>query len=139
MPERKEESTNNVQLLLSAFFGALTGISLTLCFFSLLSSMGTNIYEQTKEIGVLRAIGAKPNLLLRLYINEAFVLVMAAASSGFWIGTLTAYAFMLQRSLFTGLTQQFVIAYNIIVVVFVMAILCAMVSSCVPAWRLSRM
>jgi ABC-type antimicrobial peptide transport system permease subunit len=49
-------------------FSLTTLIAMFICFFSLMSSMFTNVYEQTKEIGVLRALGTRlsfvPNFTL---------------------------------------------------------------------------
>jgi len=40
-------------------FNVIIAITMFLCFFSLSSSMTANLYEQSKEIGVMRAIGMK--------------------------------------------------------------------------------
>lgn len=42
---------------MSYFFNFTTVIAMLISFFSLMASMYTNIHEQTKEIGILRAIG----------------------------------------------------------------------------------
>lgn len=50
-PIQKAES------LLTAFFGFTTAVAMLIASFSLVSSMYTNIYEQTKEIGTsVRAV-----------------------------------------------------------------------------------
>jgi ABC-type antimicrobial peptide transport system permease subunit len=49
-------SSNPIQkadVLLTAFFGFTTAVAMLIASFSLVSSMYTNIYEQTKEIGTL--------------------------------------------------------------------------------------
>ncbi len=57
-----------------------------LCFFSLSASMGANLYTQTKEIGVMRAIGVSKFYIIRSYVYEAFILVVSSAFQGIWIG-----------------------------------------------------
>lgn len=59
---------------------------MTLCFFSLSSSMTANMLEQAKEISVLRAIGNTKATIIRLYIYEAFVLVLSSSSIGLVVG-----------------------------------------------------
>jgi hypothetical protein len=54
-------------------------IAMVICFFSLISSMYTNINEQTKEIGVLRAIGVRKFFIWRLYVYEALVLLLSSS------------------------------------------------------------
>jgi ABC-type antimicrobial peptide transport system permease subunit len=53
--------------------------------------MSANLYEQTKEIGVLRAIGLKKTRIILLYIYEAFILVVASSLLGIFIGTLIGF------------------------------------------------
>ncbi len=118
------EDLETILLVLNFFFTTLTVLTLMLCFFSLLASMITNIQEQQKEIGVLLAVGLKyvlhmptlPRMLLftpphticrrawhliRVYIYEAFVLVVSASIMGTIIGSIVAWTFSQQRTLFT--------------------------------------
>ena len=48
------KSTNDV---MDIVFSSATYVALFLCLFSVISSMYVNIYEQSKEVAVLRAIG----------------------------------------------------------------------------------
>lgn len=52
-----QSSLKDVELILSTIFGVIIPITMFLCFFSLSSSMSANLYEQCKELGILRAIG----------------------------------------------------------------------------------
>lgn len=67
-----------------------------LCFFSLSSSMTANLYEQAKEIGVLRSIGFTENRIVMLYMYEAFILVMASSMLGVLIGILVGWTMTAQ-------------------------------------------
>jgi len=66
-----------------------------LCFFALSSNMSANLLEQTKEIGVLRAIGVKKTRIMMLYFYEAMVLVMASSITGVAIGMFVGYTMTL--------------------------------------------
>lgn len=63
-----------------------------LCFFSLSSSMTGNLYEQCKDIAVMRSIGFTKSIITKLYIYEAFILVAAASISGVGIGAIAGYS-----------------------------------------------
>lgn len=52
---------------------------------------------------MLQAIGAKKFFLYRLYVYEAFVLVMSASIVGVCIGTAVAWTMVIQQILFTQL------------------------------------
>ena len=51
------ETTDQVSLILDIIFSVIISITMFLCFFSLCSSMSANLLDQTKELGVLRAMG----------------------------------------------------------------------------------
>jgi ABC-type antimicrobial peptide transport system permease subunit len=70
---------NTAISVIDFFFIFTTVIAMVICFFSLISSMYTNINEQTKEIGVLRAIGVRKFFIWRLYVYEALVLLLSSS------------------------------------------------------------
>lgn len=52
-----QKTLKDVEIILGLIFNVVIPITMFLCFFSLSASMSANLYEQSKEIGVLRAIG----------------------------------------------------------------------------------
>lgn len=46
------------------------------------SAMGINVMERTREIGVLRAIGATPKVITRLFVIEGFVIAALSVVAG---------------------------------------------------------
>jgi ABC-type antimicrobial peptide transport system permease subunit len=54
--------------------------------------MTGNLYEQCKEISVMRAIGCTKSVITKLYIYEAFILVVASSFSGVIIGTIVGWS-----------------------------------------------
>jgi len=51
------DATVTADSAVTLFFYCSAALASIICFFSLISSMYTNIREQTKEIGIIRAIG----------------------------------------------------------------------------------
>lgn len=70
-------------------------IIMFLCFFALQGSMSANILEQTKEIGVLRAIGFTNWRIGLLYFYESILLVFASCLLGVFIGVLVGMTMVL--------------------------------------------
>ena len=62
-----------------------------LCFFQLSTAMSANLFEQAKEIGVLRALGFTRFRIILLYAYESFILVMASSFLGVFVGTIAAF------------------------------------------------
>lgn len=89
--------------ILNMIFDVIIAITMFLCFFSLSSSMTANLYEQTKEIGILRATGMTRNRIIVLYIYESFILVMASSLLGIIIGTMVGFTMTMQQMLFVNI------------------------------------
>jgi len=125
--------------ILRYIFSLTTLIAMFICFFSLTSSMFTNVYEQVKEIGVLRALGVTQGRMKRVYIYEAFVLVLTSSILGIMIGMAIGYAMTLQQSLFTQLPLPFVFPWLIMITVFVGSVIFAVIASWAPISHIMSM
>jgi len=123
---------------MSYFFNFTTVVAMLISFFSLMSSMYTNIFEQTKEIGILRAIGIKRGWLFRIYIEEAFILVFSSSLLGLMIGVVVSYTMTLQRILFTQLPIPFAFPYILLITVFLSSIVFSILASCSPTRQVTK-
>lgn len=117
---------------ISYFFTFTTITAMAISFFSLMSSMYTNIREQTKEIGVIRALGIPKSWVYRIYIYEAFLLVVASSILGIVIGTITSYTMNSQQSLFTQLPLAFKFPWLLLFVVLSCSVIFALLASFSP-------
>ena len=84
--------------IINLVFAITIAIMMFLSFFSLSASMSANLYDQQKEIGVLRAIGVTRYRITLLYFYEALVLVFAACFLGIMIGMVVAFTMCLQMN-----------------------------------------
>ena len=57
--------------------------------------MSANLFEQKKEIGVLRAIGFTSYRVRLLYFYESLVLVLTSSMLGVLIGLVVGYSMLL--------------------------------------------
>jgi len=114
------------------FFLFTTCVAMTICFFSLVSSMYSNVNEQAKEIGILRAIGTRKFTVVRIFVYESFVLILSSSFMGIFIGAVVGYTMNLQNGLFTQLPIDFVFPWKIVLMVFGMAIVSGLFASLFP-------
>lgn len=119
--------------IMELVFSVATAIAMGLCLFSLMASMYTNIYEQSKEIAILRAIGFEGWTIVRIYVYEAFTLTMSAAILGVMIGTVLANTMVGQIGLFSQVPTTFQFPYKQLLQTVAVAMCCALVSSFFPA------
>jgi putative ABC transport system permease protein len=80
-------SVNNIPAL-RAFIYVITVIAVVVGFLVVFLSMYTAVVERTREIGILKALGAKPLTILDLLIREAVLLAVV----GCVIGILLSFA-----------------------------------------------
>jgi len=89
-----EDLTGTVKII-NKIFDYIIVINMFLCLFALSANMTANIYNQAKEIGVLRAIGLTKCRIRMLYFYEALVLVFSSCILGVFIGMTVGYTMTL--------------------------------------------
>jgi putative ABC transport system permease protein len=81
---------------LQAFIWVMTLLAVVVGFLVVFLSMYTAVVERTREIGILKALGAKPRVILDILVREAVVLALV----GCVIGILLAFG---AKSVITGI------------------------------------
>jgi putative ABC transport system permease protein len=74
-------SINNIPQL-RAFIWVITALSVVVGFLVVFLSMYTAVVERTREIGILKALGAQPLTIVDILVREAVVLAMAGCVIG---------------------------------------------------------
>jgi len=74
-------SVNNVPGL-RAFIGVIIGLSIVVGFLVVFLSMYTAVVERTREIGILKALGASPKYILSVIVRETALLALAGTIAG---------------------------------------------------------
>jgi len=120
-------------------FQLVTLFAMTISFFSLNSSMLTNIMEQSKEIGILRALGLSKLKMFRIYAYEAFILVISAALLGSVVGVIVGWSIAAQRAMFTQVPLTFDFPWALVGTVTFASTLCALFSTVIPVYRLVKL
>jgi len=124
--------------IIQYFFILTTVIAMVTSFFSLSSSMLANVYEQTKEIAILRAVGVTKPWLYRVYVYEAFVVVFGSSLIGILVGTLLSWAFTINQRLFTQLPLPFTFPWELTLLVFGLSVIFSLLASLSPIHRVMR-
>ena len=93
------ESNEQINSIINWTFYSIIAITMFLCFFSLSASMSANLYEQKKEIAILRAMGVTKLRIRLLYFYEAMIMVVASCTLGVFIGIIVAYMMIGQEDL----------------------------------------
>ncbi|RNF10337.1 permease, family protein [Trypanosoma rangeli] len=125
--------------IIGFFFTFTQVITMGICFFSLLASITANVSESVKEIGIYLCIGMTKFQIHRIFVWEAFVIIIASAALGLVVGLIVGYSMQLQNELFSQLDVGFAFPYPQVVVISVMAVGAAMLSSFPPVAAVLRL
>jgi putative ABC transport system permease protein len=101
-------------------------VAIVVAIFSVINTLLASILDRTREIGVLRAIGATQAQVRKIVIMESAWMGLLGAILGVLAGTVMAYHHVVYNTkVLTGWTFQFYYPYDIAILsIFVSVILC---------------
>ena len=76
------------------FFYAIMGVSVAVSAFGVVNTLSMSVFERTREIGVLRAVGTTRLQIGRLIIDEGVVISLIGCLVGVALGSLLGYLFV---------------------------------------------
>lgn len=94
------------------------------------------VKERTKEIGVRKAIGAKPRSIVGLIIQESVVITVISGIIGVALGVLSLY--LIGDHLEKYFIKDQSVGWGLILVAFVCLIIAGLIAGFVPAFRASK-
>jgi ABC-type antimicrobial peptide transport system permease subunit len=129
MKKRLDTAANIVFFI----FYVVSSIVLIFCLFNLTASMTINIFEQKKEIAILRSLGTKKRHVIFIYIAESFILILSSSIIGSIIGGIISYTMALQWAIFTNVNVTFNIPTGGIILIICFSIFGGILSTYFPA------
>lgn len=139
------EVANQVLSLMQALLGSVGGLALLVAALGVANTMMMAIYERTREIGVLKAIGASPGEIRLLFTVEAALIGFIGGVFGLILGTLLGrlvdwigHQFLINEGL-TGIGQLSVVPLWLAVGSVLFATLIGLLAGLYPAARAARL
>ncbi len=132
------ESINRAFTYISRFLMAIAGVSLLVAGVSILNIMLMSTIERTKEIGIMKAIGASRSEILTIFLLEAILLGVTGSILGGVLSIAGGYAIdmiILKSAKYVFVSKTFLyIAQGI-----GFGLITAVVSGLYPAWKASNL
>lgn len=126
-------SEQATQRVFAVVMGSIAAISLLVGGIGIMNIMLANIYERTKEIGTLRALGAQRRTILTQFLFEAVTLTGVGGVLGVAIGFLIAMLIKYSADMPT------VVSPGSVVVALTVSILTGIVFGTHPAWKAANL
>ncbi|MDN5924701.1 MAG: FtsX-like permease family protein, partial [Xanthomonadales bacterium] len=91
VPQQLYRQNQKTQRIFSIVMGSIAGVSLLVGGIGIMNIMLANVLERRREIGLLRAIGARRNDIIARFLREAIVICASGAIIGLLFGAILAY------------------------------------------------
>ncbi|MEM4747442.1 MAG: ABC transporter permease [Archaeoglobaceae archaeon] len=132
--DRISQAFNQINL----FLMAIASVSLLVAGVSILNIMLMSTIERTKEIGVMRAIGASRTTILKIFLLEALILGTIGSFAGSILSVVAGYGinYLILRE--TKFIFQFA-TLGYIFLGFAIGVGTSVLSGLYPAWKASRL
>jgi len=105
---------------------------------ALVNTLGINVLERTREIGMLRAVGATRNQVRRMIVAESLLLSMAGIAfgilSGLWMGYIIVAAMKV-----SGFMMPYFFPYAGILLTVAVGLLIGVMAALIPARHAARL
>jgi putative ABC transport system permease protein len=123
---------NNIPLL-SKFIDVVIGISMVIGFLVIFQAMYTAVMERTREIGILKSLGASKSYIMRVILRETLVLSVAGIIAGTLLSFVAAYII---RSRIPTTQVQFTTGW--VLRAAIIAVVGAMIGALYPAYKAAQ-
>jgi putative ABC transport system permease protein len=117
----------------SAFISVVIGVSVCIGFIVIFQSMYTAVMERTREIGILKSMGASKGYIVRLILQESLALAIAGIALGIVISYASAYGIRTKVS-----TLRVFVQPDWIMKAAIIAVLGALLGALYPAFRAAQ-
>jgi putative ABC transport system permease protein len=91
VPSSFMQQVDNILNIIQIFLLAVASISLIVAGIGIMNIMTVSVMERTREVGILKAIGAKSRTVLTMFLTEAAIIGIAGGLIGILIGYGTSY------------------------------------------------
>jgi putative ABC transport system permease protein len=125
--------TSNNMPGLGAFINVMIGIAVCIGFLVIFLSMYTTIIERTREIGVLKSLGASKAYIVQIFLSETALLCLGGAVAGVGLSYVTRLILLWR---YPSLTVLITLRWTLFAAAI--ALIGGLLGAAYPAWLASR-
>ncbi|RLI19026.1 hypothetical protein DRO49_01385 [Candidatus Bathyarchaeota archaeon] len=133
------ETVGRITTSLQVLLGGVAAISLIVAGIGIVNTMTISVMERTREIGILKAVGAKNRDVLLIFLSEAFITGLLGGVLGVLTGIFLGQAISSIAQLSFGIVLSPYITPTICVTVILFSAVTGVLSGLYPAWRAANL
>ncbi|MCC7570362.1 ABC transporter permease [Candidatus Micrarchaeota archaeon] len=133
-----KEQVNTILSILTIFLGVVASISLVVSAVGVSNTMFTAVLERTREIGIMKSLGAKNSHILNMFLTESAFL----CATGGIIGLVSSFIFVIvfnQLSVVFEFGIFIVVSIWLVLGAFLFSLLIGIFAGVFPAWKASKL
>jgi putative ABC transport system permease protein len=133
--EFKKSQLSGLTMMLNMLY-LLLGLSVIVSLFGVINTLVLSVFERTRELGMLRAIGMTRRQVRRMIRHESIVTALIGAALGIGVGMFLA---AVTTTALSKYGVVFAVPYGSLAVFVAIAVLAGMLAAILPARRASRL
>lgn len=130
------DQSKQINQFVNLIYGLLA-LAVVIAIFGIANTLSLSVYERTRELGLLRAVGAYRSQVRSAIRWESVITALLGTAQGILIGVLLGYAVIV--SLHDEGLRKFSISVGTLVLVTVLAVIAGIVAAIRPARRASKL
>ncbi len=138
-PEASLQEVNQILGGVKIFIVMIAAISIIVGSIGIVNTMTTSVLERVREIGIMKAIGAKNKDIFYQFFIESGLLGMLGGIVGIIIGTMTGYFGTKIINSFLGVETSPDISFELIIATLGGSFFLGAISGIIPAWKASKL
>ena len=135
-----QERMSDVTQTMTLFLGAIAAVSLLVGAVGIANTMFTSVLEKTKEIGVMKSIGAKNKDIMMIFVFNSAMVGMVGGLLGIILGS--AISVLLPRlgmRMGPGGQMATVITPQLLIFALLISVVIGIAAGAIPAYRASKL
>ena len=137
-----QETMSDITQTMTLFLGAIAAVSLLVGAVGIANTMFTSVLEKTKEIGIMKSIGAKNSDIMMIFLLNSAIVGMIGGLLGICLGTGISSLLPLLGMRMMGMGREgmtTVVTPMLLIYALLISIGIGMAAGAIPAYRASKL